>query len=101
MEKETFGSTNQYKMLDYLTEQISVMHPRRKSYICSVIANFNLAIKKTSLINDKLFRNYLIDLIHNDYKEKINEFMVDKYDEKVITYLINYFKAKKNNSIIK
>jgi len=94
----TFGSVKQYKMLDFLTEKISLMDEKHKNYISSVIQDINTTIKKTELITDVQFRYYVLDLISNDFNNRINEHIFDKYEEKIHTYLKNYLYAKIKNS---
>jgi hypothetical protein len=98
MNKGTFGSVKQYKMLDFLTEKVSLMDEKNKNYISSVISDINSTVKKSELIEDIQFRNYLLSLIFSDFKNRINEHISNKYEEKVVTYLENYLYAKIKNS---
>jgi hypothetical protein len=98
MNRETFGSVINYKMLDFLTEKISLLDDKHKNYISSVITDFNLIVKKSDIITDLSYKNYILDLIHNDFKKRINENILNEYDEKIVTYLKNYFYAKIKNS---
>jgi hypothetical protein len=98
MEKNTFGSTDTYKMLEFLTEKISLMDEKNKNYISSVIQDINGLIKKSEQINDIWFNNYVLDLIHNNLNERIQTHIKGKYEEKITTYLQNYLNAKVKNS---
>ncbi len=98
MNKETFGSIKQYKMLDCLIDRISLIEDKDKNYISSVIHDINKTIKNTELINDIKFRNYVLDLIYKDFKNRINEHILNKYEDKIFTYLENYLYAKIKNS---
>lgn len=99
MDKDTFGSIEQYKMLDFLRQKISLMNNKDKRYISTLILRFNSIIKKSESINDILFKSYILDLIHQNFMKKINN-NKSKYDEKVISYLKNYIKAKIKNAKI-
>lgn len=98
MDKDTFGSINQYKMLEFLTEKISLMDEKNKNYISSVIQDFNTVIKKCDMIEDISFNNYVLDLICNNLNERIETHIKGKYEEKIATYLKNYLNAKIKNS---
>jgi hypothetical protein len=98
MNKETFGSINKYKMLEFLTEKISLMEVKHKNYLSSVIQDINQTIKKCEMINDIYFRNYILDLIHNDLAIRIENHIKGKYEEKIATYMENYLNAKIINS---
>jgi hypothetical protein len=98
MDKGTFGSINQYKMLEFLTEKISLMDDKYKNYISSVIQDINTTIKKSEIINDISFRNYVLDLIYKDFSLRIENHVEGKYEEKITTYLQNYLSAKIKNS---
>lgn len=98
MDKGTFGSINQYKMLEFLTEKISLMNEKKKNYISSVIQDINEIIKKCEKIEDISFNNYVLDLIHNNLNERIETYIKGKYEEKITTYLQNYLNAKIKNS---
>lgn len=98
MDKGTFGSINQYKMLEFLTEKISLMDEKKKNYISSVIQDINEIIKKCEKIDDISFSNYVLDLIHKNLNERIETHINGKYEEKITTYLQNYLNAKIKNS---
>lgn len=98
MDKGTFGSINQYKMLEFLTEKISLMDEKNKNYISSVIQDINTILRKSELISDIKFRGYVLDLIHNNLNERIETHIKGKYEEKITTYLQNYLNAKIKNS---
>ena len=98
MDKGTFASVNQYKMLDFLTEKISLMDKKKKNYISSVIQDINTILRKSELIGDIQFRSYVLDLIYNNLNERIETHIKGKYEEKITTYLQNYLNAKIKNS---
>ena len=98
MDKGTFGSINQYKMLEFLTEKISLMEVKHKNYLSSVIQDINQTIKKSEMINDISFKNYVLDLIYNDLSLRIENHIKGKYEEKIATYMENYLNAKIKNS---
>ncbi len=98
MDNQTFGSTTKYKMLEFLTEKMLLMEDRKRNYISSVINDINISINKCNLINDITFKNYVLDLIHNDFKIRIENHVKGKYEEKITTYLNNYLNAKIKNS---
>jgi len=94
MDKGTFGSTAQYKMLEFLTEKISLMEVKHKNYLSSVIQDINETIKKSEMINDISFRNYVLNLIKNDLSLRIENHIKGTYEEKITTYMENYLNAK-------
>lgn len=98
MDKGTFGSINQYKMLEFLTEKISLMDEKKKNYISSVIQDINTILRKSELIGDIQFRGYVLDLIHNNLNERIKTHIKGKFEGKITTYLQNYLNAKIKNS---
>jgi hypothetical protein len=98
MDKGTFGSINQYKMLEFLTEKISLMDEKNKNYISYIIHDINTILRKSELIGDIQFRSYVLDLIHNNLNERIETHIKGKYEEKITTYLQNYLNAKIKNS---
>lgn len=98
MDKGTFGSIKQYKVLDFLTDKISLMDEKKKNRISSIISDINTIIKKSESITDIQFRNYLLDLIYKNFKTRIDEHILDKYEEKIYTHLVNYLYAKIKNS---
>jgi len=97
MDIGTFGSAKQYKMLEFLTEKISVMDEKYSRYISSLITKINIAIKKTDSITDPQFKIYVLSLISTDLKNKINKVNYDP-DGRIKTYLLNYLNAKIRNS---
>lgn len=93
MNKSTFGSPAQYKMLEFLTEKISELSRSPKGYMMKFITNFNKIIKEVRTTEDVELRNYLVNLIRNDYNSKIDNFIFE-YDINIITYLKNYIHAR-------
>lgn len=94
MKEDTFGDTEQFKMLPFLTEKISELdNPNRKTYLSNFIIEFNKFINEFKTINNTTFRNKLLDLTHDTYINKTN-YLIGKYEGKIITYLRNYIKAK-------
>lgn len=98
MNKETFGSSHQYKMLEFLTEKISSMDDKHRNYLSSVIEDINSITKKTEEIADIPFKNYVLNLIYVDLKKRIREHILNKYDKKIVSYLENYLHAKIKNT---
>lgn len=100
MDTQTFGSTDQYKMLPFFLEKFEEMDSKSRKYVSSVIQDFNTVMKKTIIVTDPLFKNYIMDLIHNDFNKRIEKFIKPKYDIDITTYLLNYIHARiKNNKI--
>ena len=97
MNNTLIGSSEKYKMLGFLTDEIQTFSDNKRTYIVSVLNLFNQRVKKIELIEDQKFRNYLLDLIRNDYKKKFDG-LCDVYDADVISYLKNYLKARINNA---
>ena len=97
MNSNTFGSSEQYKMLEFLTEKINELDDNRKNYISSLIHDINSNIKKSKDILDEDFKHYVLKIIRNDIISHIDENLSGKYDKKIITYLKNYVYAKTNN----
>lgn len=88
MEKNTFGDSDKYKMLIFITEKINELERNEKEYISKFISDFNKLIKDIKII---YYENYVLKLIENDYLQRIENF---NYDDKLKTYLKNYIKAK-------
>lgn len=101
MDKGTFGSNRDFKMLGFLTERISLMEKNDKNYLSSVIYDINSTIKKTEMISDIQFRNYILNLILSDFRSRIDNHISNKYEKKVCTYLENYLHAKIKSSKVK
>ena len=93
-----FGSIEKYKMLEYLTEKISVMDGKHRKYLSSVIIDINTMIKKTNIIEDKSFKIFTLTLIEKHLSERLETNIKSKYDAKIFTYLVNYLKAKIKNT---
>jgi hypothetical protein len=98
MDKGTFGSCDQYRMLEFLTEKISLMEVKSKNYLSSVIQDINNIVKKTNTIEDGEFKNYVLELIDIDLSNRINNHVKNKYEEKIFSYLMNYLNAKIKNA---
>lgn len=98
MNKNSFGSVKEYKMLDFLTEKIGEMDDKHKNYVSSVIHDFNIIVKKANDIQDSKFKIYTLDLIYKDFLERVDQFISNRYYKDIVTYLKNYFHAKINNS---
>lgn len=94
MNIQTFGSIEKYKMLEFLTNQISLLNNREREYISSVIIDFNTLVKKSDMIKDKSFKNYILDLIHNDFLTKTTNHLEKVYSKDIVTHLKNYFFCK-------
>lgn len=100
MDNNTFGSHEKYPTLKYLVEKINEMDDKDKAYISSFIQDFNGMIKNCEDIENIDFKKYVLDLIYQDTKNKINHFIVDKhdkYDKNISSYLKNYVHAKIKN----
>lgn len=98
MDKGTFGSIKQYKMLEVLNEKILLMDEKKKNHISSIIQDINKKIKNSEQINDISFKNYILDLIYYSFKQRIEIYIKNKYEDKITTYLQNYLKAKIKNA---
>lgn len=97
MDSETYGSTIQYKMLEFLVEKVSLMDAKDKGYISSLIQDMNTTIKKCELIAVDDFRKYVLDLIHRDFIQRIETSIKPKYEEKITTYMECFLNAKIKN----
>lgn len=98
IDKDTFGSSEKYHMLIYLTEKISMMDEKERNYISRVITDINATIKKSELIGDIGFRHYVLDLVKADFNRRIDRFIVDRYEYSVVSRLRNFLHAKVNHS---
>ena len=126
MKKDQFGSTEKYKMLGYLTEHINSLDKNKKEYLSTYIRNFNSRLKKFDSITDFDFKKYLLDLTLKSYFKSIDKLRKQKavdnnnkvviaykknivitvnsgesktfFDEKILSYLENYIKARINNA---
>lgn len=92
MNKNTFGNSDKYKMLIFLTEGINQLDLNKKQYLSNFIHHFNKIVN--SLQNAK-HRDYLVKLIKNDYNKRIDEMIIDL---KLKSYMKNYINAKINNN---
>jgi len=98
MDSETFGPVKKYKALGLLTDKIRQMDENPRIYISSFIRNFNTVIKKTEQIQDLAFRKYLLDLVYSDSISRVDNFIIGKYDDRVVSYLKNFIYAKTKNA---
>ena len=94
MDSETFGSTKKYKTLGFLVEKVSLMEAKHKGYISSFMQDMNTTVKKTELIQVDEKRKYVLDLIHLDFKSRIESSIKPKYDEKITSYMENFLNAR-------
>lgn len=97
MDVNTFGDSKQYKMLEYLTEKIDLLDDKDKKYLSTKIIEFNNLMNQLLSVTEPKLKNYLLKLILKDYLKRIDGF---KYDDKVISYLNNYIKARIKNAQI-
>lgn len=89
-----FGSSENYKMLVYLTEKHDELDLKRKTYITTFINEFNTLMKLLSNSNvDIKTKDYMFDLVRKDYIGKVDE-LHNKYDEKFLSFLKNFIYAK-------
>ena len=107
MENNTFGDSKTLKMLPCLTETINKLEKKHRNYLSSFISRFNQTVQKVRWIKydetkpdkfvvnpeDKKLINYLLDLVHTDYKNRTDE-MLNKYPIELVTYLKNYINAR-------
>ena len=98
MDKGTFGSPEKYKSLDFLNEKIGEMDTKDRKHLLVVINNFNNTIKKFENVDDYDFKSYLLKLVHQDYLKRIDTFLVEKYDKKIISHLKTFLSSKIKNS---
>ena len=97
MNENTFGDVEQYKMLPFLTEKINELeNANRKAYLSQFIIEFNTFINKFESIQDIDFRCILLDMVWDSYYNKTN-YLIGKYEGKIVTYMRNYIKARVNN----
>jgi len=100
MNKEIFGSTKKYKMLDYLTEKIRELGRNKKVYLITFINEFNQLINNVDKnITNVELKNYTLELVHRDYKQQTDK-LFEKYDKKIVTYLKGYINGRIKNSKI-
>ncbi len=97
MNKQTFGHSEQYKMLGFLINEINNIEEKRRIYLSSVINDFNKITKTVYKINDNYSKSYLLDLIHQDFVLRIDKNMTEKYNNKIISCLKNFIHAKIKN----
>lgn len=100
LESNTFGDSKKYKMLPRLTELInSLKEEKHFNRIGNIIHEFHIKIKHIQDIEDNYVKNYVLDLVHNDYKELINSSThLYENNSKLLSYLMNYISAViKNN----
>lgn len=94
MDVNTFGCSEKYPALVALTVNISELNKKDKSFISSFIVDFNKLLKNLKIENQK-DKLYLLDLIHNDYKDKVDFiYKRKKIPSNLITHLLNYITAK-------
>ena len=97
MNKDTFGDSRRYCMLEYLTEQVLELPSSKRSYLSSFLRDFNITINNTKSIRnsvkDDKYRNYIRLLIKKDYYARIDS-LSDRYDNKLLSYIKNYVNAR-------
>lgn len=96
MSKTLFGSSEKYKMLDFLNEVVSNLERNRRVYLTTFVQQFHELIKGLETIQDARIRSYLCQLVHFDYFLRTSK-MEGKYEKRIITYLQNYIKARIQN----
>ena len=96
MDKGTFGSSSEYKTLEFLTEKIEIMDEKKKTYISRFISDINKLSSQLKYIRDDKVKNYIVKLIKDAYNKRTDD-LLEKYDEKIVSYLKNYIKAKLKN----
>ena len=99
MDENTFGSADQYPVLKGLTKEISKLDKPKKRKISKFIKKFNILIMPIlDISTDNITKNYLLDLMYHHYIDKVDEVLLDKYDEFIITGLKNFIHAKTRRS---
>lgn len=91
IDKNTFGNTEKYKMLIYITEKFDELDLNKKAHFSKFISDFNKLINNIKISK---YDNYILSLIQNDYLMRVENL---EYDNKLKTYLKNYIKAKIKN----
>lgn len=91
---DAFGDPKTYKSLIGLTSLLNqIQNKNHIAYINSIINEFNLIYKKTSLITDLEFRLKIIDLLRIEYRSKEKELNA-KYNQDLVSHLINFILTK-------
>lgn len=91
MDKNTFGDSEKYKSLIFITERISELEKNDKAYISKFISDFNKLVNDIIVIG---YEEYVLKLIKQDYLMRVENL---KYDYKLKAYLKNYINAKIKN----
>lgn len=91
---DAFGDPKTYKSLIGFTSLLNqIQNKNHIAHINSIINEFNLIYKKTSLITDLEFRLKIIDLLRIEYRNKEKE-LNTKYNQDLVSHLINFILTK-------
>ena len=74
--KNTFGNTEKYKMLNFITEKFDELDSNKKAYISKFLSDFNKLINNIKISE---YEKYILSLIQNDYLIRIENL---EYDDK-------------------
>ena len=91
----TFGSTEKWKSLLYIINNLPNYDDNKQHYLSKFIIDFNTLVKKIEKIEDNDLKKYMIRLVKNDYKSRTNS-LFNKYEIDLVTHLKNFIKAKLN-----
>ena len=101
----TFGSEQDYKMLNCVHNNLILLPKNRKNYLGKILSDLSETCTKISKIEDNRIVTYASIAHKNDYKEKLKGLnyrlrYVDKVDMDInvfITHLENFISAKIKN----
>jgi len=80
-----------------LTSMVAILEKKHRSYLSSILIEFNKLCIKLSDIKDDSFRKYLCRITKEDYKRRTDE-LFSKYDKDLVTHLKCYIHAKLNDT---
>jgi hypothetical protein len=96
MDINTFDSSEKYKSLIYISEEIT-KYPLKYRGLSRLLYSFNRKVKYISTIKDIETRKFTLDILRDFYIEKVNS-SSEKYDISVLSRVENFIKAKINNN---
>ena len=98
---DNFNLKNCCKATPILIDKIGNLPDNQKKYLSNYFQDYHQTLSSINRTSEKSIKKYLIDLVENDFIDRITMRRVRSksylFSDKVLTYVFNYLKAYKNH----
>lgn len=102
MDKNTFGSSEEFKSLVAITNLMELLGVKEKNKVGGFLTKFSEIVKSVDIITNYSHKSYVLELIKIDYTNRLDGFdRIGKYDSILISHLKCYVHGKVKSTLRK